>query len=690
MLCLAGSVLLFFPSVRAVAGTLTILPNGSIDPSNGRIVTLDNRTYIITTDLSDAIVIQRSNITVDGNGHLLNSSSTSAFAFDLLGVSSVTIRNARITGYGRGVFLESSSNDNIIVGNNITSVNGIGIWIDANSNHNNLTHNYIANTGEGIRVSQSNYNLIARNTVTSNNGAGIDLAAANNNTLASNVVNNNYNWGISITEGSNRNNVTENEVSANTGSGIDIAYSSYYNYVARNNVSFSRGGDYGLGMALSGGSNYNVIEENNVASNEAGGIKLGGVADNTIAGNIIAKSKQGLRLDTANNNTIFGNNIVKNTVIGIFLAYSSNNTIYHNNFAWNAIQAGTDTSFGTWDDDYPPGGNYWRNYNGTDSDHDGIGDTPYVIDASNIDRYPLMNSIGVVPYLDTKPPIISVISPENKTYTQEQVQLNFTLNELTTWLGYSLDGQANVTVAGNLTLTDFSEGTHSVRVYARDLDENVGLSETVHFTLDTIAPSISILSPENETYGASGIPLNFTVSETTSWIAYSLDGNANVTISGNTILVGLSEGVHYLVIYAKDLENVGSSSVVHFTKDTIAPMITVLTPLNETYDASDVPLSVFVSETTSWMGYSLDGHAKKTFTEDENVTLTELSDGGHNITLYAKDMVGNVGTSATVFFTISQKSEPLPITWIAAAVIAVVAVIVVAVIVLKKRPKQRA
>jgi nitrous oxidase accessory protein NosD len=35
-------------------------------------------------------------------------------------------------------------------------------------------------------------------------------------------------------------------------------------------------------------------------------------------------------------------------------------------------------------------GNYWEDYNGTDANNDGIGDTPYVIDDNNVDNYPLM------------------------------------------------------------------------------------------------------------------------------------------------------------------------------------------------------------------------------------------------------------------------------------------------------------
>ncbi|MEM4243864.1 MAG: hypothetical protein QXP44_03590, partial [Candidatus Bathyarchaeia archaeon] len=39
-------------------------------------------------------------------------------------------------------------------------------------------------------------------------------------------------------------------------------------------------------------------------------------------------------------------------------------------------------------------GNYWSNLDVSDADKDSISDTPYVIFANNIDRYPLMNPHG--------------------------------------------------------------------------------------------------------------------------------------------------------------------------------------------------------------------------------------------------------------------------------------------------------
>ncbi len=49
----------------------------------------------------------------------------------------------------------------------------------------------------------------------------------------------------------------------------------------------------------------------------------------------------------------------------------------------------------TWDNGTR--GNFWSDYTGTDANGDGIGDTPYVIDVLNEDRFPLMQSPALPP-----------------------------------------------------------------------------------------------------------------------------------------------------------------------------------------------------------------------------------------------------------------------------------------------------
>jgi hypothetical protein len=84
---------------------------------------------------------------------------------------------------------------------------------------------------------------------------------------------------------------------------------------------------------------------------------------------------------------------------------------------------------------------------------------------------------------DGNPPVISNLSLENKTYSQNNLSLNFTTDEQTSWIGYCLDGKTNVTIAENTTITDIATGSHSLTVFANDTAGNMGASETINFTV---------------------------------------------------------------------------------------------------------------------------------------------------------------------------------------------------------------
>ena len=87
------------------------------------------------------------------------------------------------------------------------------------------------------------------------------------------------------------------------------------------------------------------------------------------------------------------------------------------------------------------------------------------------------------PSYDGTAPEIRVSSPENKTYNNSNITLSFSVNEMTSWTGYSLDGLDNVTSVGNTTLTGLPVGEHNITVYAVDAAGNVGASETICFTM---------------------------------------------------------------------------------------------------------------------------------------------------------------------------------------------------------------
>ncbi len=218
--------------------------------------------------------------------------------------------------------------------------------------------------------------------------------------------------------------------------------------------------------------------------------------------------------------------------------------------------------------------------------------------------------IGTLTYIsqsqpNTTPPVISILSPENKTYTVADIPLTFTVNETASWIGYSLNGKINVTITGNTSMTGLLDGPYYVVVYANDTSGNMGASDAVHFTVDTTPLNISILSPENKTYTVDDVPLDFTVSELTSWIGYSLDSQANVTITGNTTLFDLADGSHSIVVYANDTAgNMGASDKIFFTVAIPPPEYTLA------INSSPTGVSFMIdnaSNTTPWLGTFIEG-----------------------------------------------------------------------------------
>jgi len=123
---------------------------------------------------------------------------------------------------------------------------------------------------------------------------------------------------------------------------------------------------------------------------------------NSIVNNKISNnSNNGIHVKSSNN--IFINNNISNNNHGIyfFTDSSNNNLLYHNNLINNLINA-FDGGTNTWYNTTLQEGNYWDDYIGSDSNGDGIGDTPYDISGgSNQDLYPLIHPYGSVINLDS-------------------------------------------------------------------------------------------------------------------------------------------------------------------------------------------------------------------------------------------------------------------------------------------------
>jgi hypothetical protein len=243
---------------------------------------------------------------------------------------------------------------------------------------------------------------------------------------------------------------------------------------------------------------------------------------------------------------------------------------------------------------------------------------------------PIWIELGVPAEPFNSPPTIQIISPnQNQTFTSPYVLLNFSVEIPHSWVFYT--GIINYTVRqtwGNITSVSFSlddnqpqsltldtikvpylgnssqdlnfstplnlaEGTHIIRlfvsgytyyvsnplasvIYTQQL-ASVPVEANSTISFNVALPTPIITSPQNIVYNERTIPLQVKLASSPSWIEYSLDGKTNITITGNTTLIGLSNGEHYLTIYTNDtLGNSYASQTIAFSVKTTDPYLTIV------------------------------------------------------------------------------------------------------------------
>jgi parallel beta-helix repeat protein len=254
-----------FVSITAegnVEGTTTIQRYGNI--------------YTFTSNIEATIVIEASNIVLDGSGFILQGEIT-------LNENNVEIKNLKINAEGNAI-----------------EIYGSGCKI---------VNNEIQAERKGIRIRDSDSNVISDNKINAKIEAGIAFETSSSNTVTGNTIAPSLLMG-----GVDLYDSDSNTFSSNTIHFVSL-YGSSYNIFDQNNLP--------QGIAIRSSSNYNQITGNNIIDfnelNEtnfmsSGSITLFSCEGNTVSSNTISNSG-GIFLDTSSNN-VLRNNAVSGTGIG--------------------------------------------------------------------------------------------------------------------------------------------------------------------------------------------------------------------------------------------------------------------------------------------------------------------------------------------------------------------------------------
>lgn len=437
-------------------GVIVIESDGSVYPSDAPVVRVGD-VYYLTDDVEvnvlsysvTAIRVKRDNVVIDGNGFSLRCYKIGWYSwrYTCTGVDvsfryNVTVRNLVVETYDYAVYVYYSSyvvvenmtfveierssvyvdnSNNVVVRSNIFRYRGdsIVIWASSAVEVSNNVHDsngvftyayYSQNIsvyGNNVTAGYSDaiYVLgVANLTVYSNYFYGVYGAVlvdwSDNVNIADNVVRDVSNYGIYVNDVGGEVTISGNRVSGASARCIILSYTS------------------------------NVVVSGNVVYNCSIGIYVDEVSNSVFRLNEVINNEYGMKITSScghvcNMSNIVYENVFANNRYGILIAIYFDvacgfNKFYHNDFINNSVQVLHDWDCGEvfcvpsvnyWDDGYPSGGNFWSDYSGSDMymgvnqdilGEDGIGDTPYVIDEFNVDRYPLM-----APYVFKPPPPIT-------------------------------------------------------------------------------------------------------------------------------------------------------------------------------------------------------------------------------------------------------------------------------------------
>ena len=276
----------------------------------------------------------------------------------LAGTRNSVVADNIITESGSGITAYDSLSD-IITGNNINANTAISV----NGDGTKILSNAISASSVGVSTNGSYITVAGNSIIVPADASMIKCAGSYTNITRNNLKGSSYTYAI-----------------------IDGDNNIFYENVMTNSYQVRVSGD------------GNIIAKNNVT-----GVTISEGSGNVVCANRITN---GLGLAVrGHDNLYYANQVENNYYVGVDVGIApqtSGNTVYHNNFVNNQQQV---KNFGgsqanSWDNGAE--GNYWSDYNGSDLNGDGIGDTPYFIKGEKLDEE-LRRMVEVVSGQDNYP-----------------------------------------------------------------------------------------------------------------------------------------------------------------------------------------------------------------------------------------------------------------------------------------------
>ncbi|UCG03407.1 MAG: hypothetical protein JSW11_05325 [Candidatus Heimdallarchaeota archaeon] len=249
----------------------------------------------------------------------------------------------------------------------------------------------------------------------------------------------------------------------------------------------------------------------------------------------------------------------------------------------------------------------------------------------------------------SNPADIQILNPLNRTY-RAIVEISLTGNAESYWYRIAPIDSKNLSWSAPI-FRELVEGNYTCHFYGQNAFGVITYAYS-NFGVDTTAPSLVLVNPENITYTTDEILLSYLSDE--DEVLIFLDGVELEDISSGSLLFDLAEGDHNLTIMTTDEVGNNIKRVALFSVDTIPPSLEIFSPYNQSYISE---IEIRLGSNGSTVLYYISSVYSYNQTYSEPFWLN-LSIGNYQLVVHAFDDAGNVHTES-VFFSIVQTIDLL-------------------------------
>jgi hypothetical protein len=294
-------------------------------------------------------------------------------------------------------------------------------------------------------------------------------------------------------------------------------------------------------------------------------------------------------------------------------------------------------------------------------------------------------SAAVVVTVDNVAPTVAVTSPAAGAIVRGATTVSANASDAGGVAGvqFKIDGvnagaeDTTAPYSASWDTTAASAGSHTLTAVARDAAGNVTTSAVVVVTVDNVAPTVAVTSPAAGATlrGAAIVSADASDAGGIAGVQFRLDGvnlgaeDTTAPFSAPWDTATATDGSHTLTAVARDAAgNVTTSPAVAITVDNLGPTVAVTSPAAGATLRGAVTISANAADGGGIAGvqFKLDGI--NLGAEDTTAPFSApwdtatATDGSHTLSAVARDITGNMTTSASVAVTVDNLVPTIALT----------------------------